>query len=73
MSNHYRMIWTTTCENCLSNFAAWPHPEAIEDIPNPEQWDGPNYCPVCESHLDWEFGDPMDTHIRTGYMSDGTI
>ena len=67
MSKSDRMIWSTTCNSCLSNLAVWPHWEADDDIPNPEEWDGPQNCPVCSHYLDWEFGDPMTTHIRTGY------
>lgn len=67
MSNIERTIWSATCENCLTNFAAWPHPEANEDIPDPEEWEAISCCPVCDSHLDWDFGDPMKPHISTGY------
>jgi len=67
MTNFDRMIWAATCDTCLTNFAAWPHPEAIEDVPDPEEWEAPSYCPVCDAHLDWEFGDPMRPYIRTGY------
>ena len=64
-----RMIWSAACENCLINFAAWPHPDATEDVPDPEEWEAPSNCPVCNERLAWEFGDPMSTHIRTGYTS----
>lgn len=62
-----RMIWSAACENCLTNFAAWPHPEATEDVPDPEEWEAPSFCPVCNENLDWAFGDPLKPYIRTGY------
>lgn len=67
MANFDRMIWSASCDNCDSNFAAWPHPDATEDIPEPNEWDTPSNCPVCDGYLDWEFGDPISPYIRTGY------
>lgn len=67
MLNFDRMIWSATCDKCDNNFAAWAHPEATEDIRDPEEWDTPNVCPVCDSHMEWSFGDPMKPYIRTGY------
>ncbi len=45
MSKSDRMIWSTTCNSCLSNLAVWPHWEADDDIPNPEEWDGQKTAP----------------------------
>lgn len=67
MPNNDLMIWSATCPECLTNFAAWPHPDLAKPIPNPEDWDDIHECPVCESLISWEFGDPMTDHIRTGY------
>mgnify|MGYP006971576528 FL=1 len=69
MNNKNRTIWQAVCDDCLNTFAAWPHWNSEENIPDPEDWYESGECPVCGGFLDWEFGDPMSTHIRTGYTS----
>ena len=68
MNNFDRTIWSATCENCLTNFAAWPHPDSTEDIPEPVEWEISSIsCPVCDDWMEWACGDPMQPYIRTGY------
>lgn len=62
-----KTVWMATCESCTTSFAAWPHWENQADIPEPEDWENSTSCPICDSSMSWDFGDPVTTHIRTGY------
>ena len=62
-----RMVWTAMCDCCLNSFAAWPHWENSQDIPDPEEWENSTSCPVCDERMEWEWGDPLRPAIRTGY------
>ena len=68
MTNFDRTIWGATCDNCLTNFSAWPHPDSTEDILEPVEWViSSTSCPVCDEWMEWAFEDPMQPYIRTGY------
>ena len=64
MSND-RLIHTGVCDDCMTAFAAWPHPERETEVPEPSQWESfATECPVCEGHVSWDWTDPMSEHLN---------
>ena len=52
----HRTAWWGTCENedCVASMVIYPHPDAIDDLPDQDDWDDSFVdCPVCGDGMDW--------------------
>lgn len=57
------------CDECLTIHAAWPHPEADTQTPNPDDWEGfATNCNVCdEGPINWLETVPVTDYLKRGY------
>lgn len=57
MSDQRTAHWGTCGdEDCLTSMVIYPHPDAGQDLPDEEEWEGSTFyinCPVCGGGMDW--------------------
>ena len=56
-----------TCdnENCLTSMVIYPHPDAVADLPDQNDWEDSFVdCPVCGGGMDWGGTDPATEVLR---------
>lgn len=47
-----------SCPDCLATVVVAAHPDGLGDIPDPELWETPLTCPVCDTAVDLGGSDP---------------